>query len=177
MSSIEQYLIWKSVICANNKFVTQHEISQIHYFLTEFFLGALDPVFLLASNKSFHLALCVCVLLIRPGHNMESSEPKAYLAFCVSIRGPVAMDTNQTDHNLHNDLFFSYLEPQIQSVPALEWCLPGLWVFSGSAIGVLTSCNVSIAFLSVICIFFFHSYCNKNRQNKVGSPLACSSDS
>lgn len=121
--------------------------------------------------------LCVCVLLIRLGHNMESSEPKAYLAFCVSIGGPVAMDTNQTDHNLHNDLFFSYLEPQIQSVPALEWCLPGLWVFSGSAIGVLTSCNVSIAFLSVICIFFFHSYCNKNRQNKVGSPLACSSDS
>lgn len=128
------------------------------------FLKALNPVFLLESHKSFHLplcvCLCVCVLLIRLGQNMESSEPKAYLAFCVSIRGPVAMDTNQTDHNLHNDLFFSYLEPQIQSVPALEWCLPGLWVFSGSAIGVLTSCNVSIASLPDICIFFFHIYCN-----------------
>jgi len=120
-------------------------------------------VFLLESHKSFHLPLCLfmcfCVVLIGRGHNMEFSEPKAYLAFCVSIRGPVAMDTNQTDHNLYNDLFFSYLEPQIQSVPALEWFLPGLWVFSGSAIGVLTSCNVSIAFLSNICIFFFLRYC------------------
>lgn len=142
------------------------------------FFKSIEPSVSFSIQQEFPPgSVCVCVLLIRLGHNMESSEPKAYLAFCVSIGGPVAMDTNQTDHNLHNDLFFSYLEPQIQSVPALEWCLPGLWVFSGSAIGVLTSCNVSIAFLSVICIFFFHSYCNKNRQNKVGSPLACSSDS
>lgn len=109
----------------------------------------------------------LCGLFIRCGQNivrvLKSLQPKTYVTSRFCFEWSAAMDTHQTDHHFYSDLLFSYLEPQIQSLPVVKWCFPGLWVF----LKVLTSCNVSPCVFQIflfVCTSLFHNNYNKNRQ-------------